>query len=638
MAGRASFPNLGRTSVAPNRSARWDRDFFDEREHDMTLERGRGPGRDRFEALPIRTRNPDDDDDYFRQSRRVPPPREHSVDDGRFMRDRRARRPRFDEEEDDELLFRERRRTMYDDFETPRPPSTTRRRRSPSASSFVRRRPSPERERFRSPSPPTRPTARMRRRTSSVDTYDRKPKGFYDREEYDPPARRSDYRIPPNVPIPLPRHKALPPPRVYAEHDYFQDIQVSDPYRYGDEDFHAFPGGEKFREREVEKEVIHTRRGRRDRSRDSRTSRATSRSRRSSRRSRSVASSTSSSSSSSGGTTITSKSEYPKKGKTRIPSRLLSRRALIESGFPFVEEGTTTIIQKALGQEHIDHLLKMSDEYKKAELEIHAARSSAGDVIEEREESRTEIIEYTDTPIPGPPHHTTHYTQTTTHAHPHVHTTTVHTHSPVQATYTQPVMVNATPPVHTQQVDFAKTVQVRDVSPSRASSYSSWDSTSSWTDLTCTTGTSCSTCSTATIAPRGHVHTPQVVHVAHPDEFSKELMILDESHGMSRSRSRHRSRSRSRHHSRHRSRHRSSHRSRHRSQSRRSRSRHHSYEKERHGSRGNLVLAERLATGELVLREEEVERIEEPRRGVRLEKDKRGPPPRLVKAMLATLT
>lgn len=277
----------------------------------------------------------------------------------------------------------------------------------------------------------------------------------------------------------------------------------------------------------------------------------------------------------------------------------------------------------------------MSDEYKKgkysvstwyqlqakanpAELEIHAARSSAGDVIEEREESRTEIIEYTDTAIPGPPHHTTHYTQTTTHAHPHVHTTTVQTHSPVQATYTQPVMVNATPPVHTQQVDFAKTVQVRDVSPSRASSYSSWDSTSSWTDLTCTT------CSTATVTPRGHVHTPQVVHVAHPDEFSKELMILDESHSMSRSRSRHRSRSRSRHHSRHRSRHRSSHRSRHRSQSRRSRSRHHSYEKERHSSRGNLVLAERLATGELVLHEEEVERIEEPRRGVRLEKDKRG--------------
>ena len=281
----------------------------------------------------------------------------------------------------------------------------------------------------------------------------------------------------------------------------------------------------------------------------------------------------------------------------------------------------------------------MSDEYKKgecrmssryqlqtnagpAELEIQASRSSAGDIIEEREEHRTEIIECTDTAMPGPPHHTTHYTQTTTHPpHPHVHTTTVHTHPPVQATYTQPVMVNTAVPVQTREVDFAKTVQVRDVSPSRASSYSSWDSASSWTDSTYTTGTSCSTCSTATVTPRGHVHTPQVVHVAHPREMpgGGELMVLDKSHSMSRSRSRHQSRSR---HSRSKSRHRS-----YESESIRSeidRLERQLARKERHGSRGDLVRAERLSTGELVLLEEEVERIEEPSRGVRLEKDKRG--------------
>jgi hypothetical protein len=50
----------------------------------------------------------------------------------------------------------------------------------------------------------------------------------------------------------------------------------------------------------------------------------------------------------------------------------------------------------------------------------------------------------------------------------------------------------------------------------------------------------------------------------------------------------------------------------------RSRSRHH-----RHSSR-DLVKAERLPNGELVLFEETVERIEEPNRGVRIEKDKRG--------------
>lgn len=33
-----------------------------------------------------------------------------------------------------------------------------------------------------------------------------------------------------------------------------------------------------------------------------------------------------------------SESEYPKKGKTRIPSRLISKRALIDLGYPFTTE------------------------------------------------------------------------------------------------------------------------------------------------------------------------------------------------------------------------------------------------------------------------------------------------------------
>lgn len=32
------------------------------------------------------------------------------------------------------------------------------------------------------------------------------------------------------------------------------------------------------------------------------------------------------------------KSEYPKKGKTRIPAKLVSKRALIDLGYPFFEE------------------------------------------------------------------------------------------------------------------------------------------------------------------------------------------------------------------------------------------------------------------------------------------------------------
>jgi hypothetical protein len=41
-------------------------------------------------------------------------------------------------------------------------------------------------------------------------------------------------------------------------------------------------------------------------------------------------------------------------------------------------------------------------------------------------------------------------------------------------------------------------------------------------------------------------------------------------------------------------------------------------------SEKDLVRAERLSTGELVLYEEQIERIEEPSRGVRIEKDKKG--------------
>lgn len=51
----------------------------------------------------------------------------------------------------------------------------------------------------------------------------------------------------------------------------------------------------------------------------------------------------------------------------------------------------------------------------------------------------------------------------------------------------------------------------------------------------------------------------------------------------------------------------------------RSRSRGHHH----HSSR-DLVKAERLPTGELVLYEETIERVEEPNRGVRIERDKKG--------------
>ncbi|EGR49230.1 uncharacterized protein TRIREDRAFT_107140 [Trichoderma reesei QM6a] len=221
-----------------------------------------------------------------------------------------------------------------------------------------------DREYLRDPSP-RRPT--LLRRQSSLDTYDRRPlPRFLDqRDEYPPPARREDirredilredYHAPKYTPIPLPKTRGLPPARS-------RDSRST--------------------------KRSHHRRGR------SRVSKSSS-------RSSSISSSSSSSSSSSGGTTVksakSSKSEYPKKGKTRIPLRLVSKRALIDIGYPFVEEGNVIVVQKALGQANIDYLLKLSEEYKSSELEVSAARSSAGDF------RREELIIHHETPAPPPP-------------------------------------------------------------------------------------------------------------------------------------------------------------------------------------------------------------------------------------------
>jgi hypothetical protein len=282
------------------RGDRWDRDRF-------YMERDREQDRDRY------------GDERFEERDRIysqgPGGRVREESDERV--ERRVPR-RFDD--DDDYGARERR--YFDDYEPPR------RRRSPPPE-LERRVVFKEREEdYRNPSPPPRRPAQLLRRQSSLDTFDRKPR-FYEREEYPPPARRSDYRPEPYQPIPLPRSRALPPPRIYAERDY-EEIKIAEPERYGDEDYHPVP------ERVREREIVRSRR-RRDHS-GSRVSRASKSHTHvsSSARSSSRSSTRTSSSSSSGGTTV--KSEYPKKGKTRIPARLVSTRALIDLGYPFVEE------------------------------------------------------------------------------------------------------------------------------------------------------------------------------------------------------------------------------------------------------------------------------------------------------------
>ncbi|KAG7061867.1 mg2+ transporter [Colletotrichum scovillei] len=50
----------------------------------------------------------------------------------------------------------------------------------------------------------------------------------------------------------------------------------------------------------------------------------------------------------------------PKRGTTRIPARIVSKRALIHLGYSFAEDGDTIIVQLALGQNHIEELLELS--------------------------------------------------------------------------------------------------------------------------------------------------------------------------------------------------------------------------------------------------------------------------------------
>ncbi|KAM5382534.1 hypothetical protein ACJZ2D_002538 [Fusarium nematophilum] len=466
-----------------------------------------------------------------------------------------------------------------------------------------------ERDYFpRHDSPPRRPG--FLRRQSSLDTFDRRPSRlFQEREEYPPPARREDirrtsrddYRAPAYTPIPLPKTRGLPPPRRYADQGFYDDIKVAEPDLYGDDDFRPYP------ERVHEREYTRTRKSRhrsrsRGRSRDSHSTRTRS------VRSSSYTSSTSSrSSSSSGGTTV--RSEYPKKGKTRIPAKLVSKRALIDLGYPFFEEGNTIIVQKALGQDNIDELLKVSEDYKKVEAEIAASRKPApaalppppaqgkvpasaappaqapaqapqataparppappaqavpapAPVAPPAEVQRpVPAPAPAPAPAPGPP------AQTLPPPPPMP--------KPVPGPVPAPVVLNPAPqPAPVEIVD--ETI-IRDVSPSRTStSISSWDSFST----------------------HHHHHPVELAHRSRSRsrggrEIRREIRALERELA-------HRPRGRS--------------------------------------TSGEIVRAERLPDGQLVIVEDRLEKVVEHRKPPRIEKDKKGPPPALMRAMFATLT
>lgn len=195
-------------------------------------------------------------------------------------------------------------------------------------------------------------------------------------------------------------------------------------------------------------------------------------------------------------------------------------------------------------------MLKLSEDYKKAELEITAARSEAGGIVEER---RTEI--FTVPPPPPPP------------------APIVHTVAPTMA-----------PPALAQYDVVNTTTLVRDVSPVRSHrSYST--STTSRTPLIIESQQR----EYSGEIPVGPLALIAADRRRDDKSIKAEIARLQAERELIRQ---------ERHH--------------------------HHHHNHSHSPGAELVRAERLSSGELVLYEERVERIEEPRRGVRIEKDKKG--------------
>lgn len=140
--------------------------------------------------------------------------------------------------------------------------------------------------------PPARwaqPRPGIIRRQSSLDTFDRKPMVRYGDRIHEPPE---------TIVIPAGGRRRRSPPR-YVERQYEEDIRVAEPDFYGDEGFRGY------REREVEtirRRQLEPPMEQRQKEEDD------------------------------------AQRPYPRKGKTKMPRRLVNKRAIIELGYPFEEE------------------------------------------------------------------------------------------------------------------------------------------------------------------------------------------------------------------------------------------------------------------------------------------------------------
>lgn len=211
------------------------------------------------------------------------------------------------------------------------------------------------RARYCSPSPPrreasTRPV--ILRRQSSLDIFDRKPHARHGGKAiYDLPSKYSDPISPELALVPLQEIRHAPISH-RNERVSPSDREATESRYYEGRNYHDYP------QRIGEVELS---------SRPRRESRAH-------MRSHSVRGHERSNSTSSYESSLTEssfQSKYPKRGKTRMPAKLVSKRAIIDLGYPFKEDGEVIVIMKALGREHIDEVIQLSEEYRASERTLN---------------------------------------------------------------------------------------------------------------------------------------------------------------------------------------------------------------------------------------------------------------------------
>ncbi|KAF2743427.1 hypothetical protein M011DRAFT_410538 [Sporormia fimetaria CBS 119925] len=280
--------------------------------------------RDRFER--VRGRGPPPSHDHYRYSEHEKGPGFHRDVDIHADYNRRAplvaERDRFDEPR----YGRPRRRTELFDDPTPSEMANV-------ALTPYRRKSVVEKELDVAIRRPARPG--YTRRQSSLDTFDRRPLPRY--HEYD----RDEWRPPTNVDIPLPIRERRSSPRRFRERDDdFEEIRYREYERERERD-------QEYREVEVRRE------------------KSTRRARSRSRAARSIAATSVRSSSTSSFEEIAPpRAVMGKKGKTRMPKRLVKKQAIIDLGYPFEEEDDFIIVRRALEKEQIDEIIRISENYK----------------------------------------------------------------------------------------------------------------------------------------------------------------------------------------------------------------------------------------------------------------------------------